>query len=298
MNVTVSKKQTYTVTTIDANGCLDTASVEIKVEPEVTVSNDTAICHGATPRQWAHLTFQCDNFSNLLWKDLRTDTSSNLQDWYVSPEETTRYALSVSSTRADGTVCTAHDTVTVYVNDTVTPVITIHRVGYPTTDTTVVPECGNMEARFIAATPFGGQHPRYQWTINGRDIPGATDSVFTTHDLTNFCYVRCRLISDEPCPTADEVLSNIIIVKIIEKNRVMIDINANTGTDICADDTVMFYMSTAYEGENPVYQWYLNDRAISDLDGGKDRTWIRFPLKTGYKDTSLNNYVFLHSPDS
>ncbi|MDE5606181.1 MAG: hypothetical protein K2I68_02645, partial [Bacteroidales bacterium] len=53
------------------------------------------------------------------------------------------------------------------------------------------------------------------------------------------------------------------------------------GTDFCADDTVMFYMSTAYEGSAPVYQWYLNDRAISDLDGGKDREWIRFPLKTG-----------------
>ncbi|MDE5606390.1 MAG: hypothetical protein K2I68_03715, partial [Bacteroidales bacterium] len=233
VSVTVWKKQEYTVTTVDANGCLDTASVEIKVEPELTVGNDTTICHGATPQQWAHLTFQCDNYTKLLWKNLQddNDTTSILKDWFVSPEETTRYALSVSNTRADGTVCTAHDTVTVYVRDTVTPQITIHRIGYPTTDTTVVPECGGMEARFIAETKYAGAHPRYQWTINGRDIKGATDSVFVTHDLTNFCYVRCRLISDEMCSTADEVWSNIVIVKIVEKNRVMIDINANTGTD-------------------------------------------------------------------
>ncbi|MDE5606312.1 MAG: hypothetical protein K2I68_03320, partial [Bacteroidales bacterium] len=281
VNVVVSKKTTYTVETVNAQGCLDTASVEIKVDPELNISNDTLICKGYDPAPWAHLTFTSSAIDSSLWTNLSTGQQAKTVDWFVQPEATTKYALRIYSHRTDGTVCVAHDSVTVYVHDTVTPQITIHREGFAVGDTTVVTECGGIEARFIAEIKHGGPTPRYQWTINGREIKGATDSVFYTTDLFNFCYIRCRLTTSDTCPTEDEVWSNVIIVKLIEKNRVMIDINANTGENICADDTVTFYMSTAYEGTAPIYQWYLNDRAIPTEEGGKGRTWTRYPLRNG-----------------
>jgi hypothetical protein len=65
-----------------------------------------------------------------------------------------------------------------------------------------------MADTFVAAAPFGGATPSYQWFINLVAVPGATSGIFITSALENGDLVTCRVTSSDRCVTPASVSSN------------------------------------------------------------------------------------------
>jgi hypothetical protein len=72
---------------------------------------------------------------------------------------------------------------------------------------------------FTAAIFNGGVSPIYQWQKNGVDIPGATNSTYTSPGVTAAETIRLKLKTTMACATPDSVISNELVV------------HTNTGVD-------------------------------------------------------------------
>ncbi len=110
IDVNLDETTTYTVVVTDGNGCVNTGTVTVTVNPlpVVTISGDTEICVGEST------TLTASGGSNYTWSNGATTTSIT-----VNPGVTTTYGVTVS----DGNGCESTGSVTVIVNPLPTPTI-------------------------------------------------------------------------------------------------------------------------------------------------------------------------------
>jgi hypothetical protein len=81
---------------------------------------------------------------------------------------------------------------TVFYETLLTPIVTLQ--AYPGTG------IGVWQVDSIKAfVTNGGANPTYQWQINGHDVPGATQGVFTHHEFFNTDSVSCVVTASGPC---------------------------------------------------------------------------------------------------
>lgn len=66
--------------------------------------------------------------------------------------------------------------------------------------------CSGTAIAFTANPTNGGTNPTYQWQINGVNVSGATNSIFTSNTLTNDDVVSVVMTSNDPC--ADPLTAN------------------------------------------------------------------------------------------
>jgi hypothetical protein len=138
--------------------------------------------------------------------------------------------------------------ITINVLPTVTPAVTISASA-----TTI---CTGTSVTFTATPTNGGGSPDYQWYRNGSPV-GTNSSTYTSTTLTNGMAVTCVLTSSASCVTVSTATSNSITMTVSSSYAASVSISANTGSTICAGNSVTF-TATPTNGGTPGYQWKLN----------------------------------------
>lgn len=138
-----------------------------------------------------------------------------------------------------GTVTSGAATLTVPSN--AAPTITISAAT-----TTIC--AGQADSFTVTGTTNGGATPLYQWRINGVNISGATNAIFTTTTLANGNTVTCVLTSSNACAVPLTATSNTITMTV---NPIPVITAGNNGP-ICAGNTLNLTAST-YAGAS--YNW-------------------------------------------
>lgn len=147
---------------------------------------------------------------------------------------------------------------TITVNSTLEANITIEAA-----DTVI---CSGASVTFTSTTVNGGGSPSYQWKINGVNIAGETNPNYTTSALINGDVVSCQLTSSLFCVTNDPVLSNSIVIQVIDVAE-----GGTTSPDqtICEGNPALDIVLTGSSGS---IQWQLSTDNVSfiDISGATD----------------------------
>jgi gliding motility-associated-like protein len=116
--------------------------------------------------------------------------------------------------------------------------------------------CSGTPVKISSTVMNGGTTPYLQWQKNeintGTDSPAYIDSTFKDGDV-----ITCRLASDYSCVSADTIISNSIIMKIMPLVEPSVIITSSR-TSICPGNAVIFNATPVNGGASPVYQWTKN----------------------------------------
>lgn len=123
----------------------------------------------------------------------------------------------------------------------------------------------------LSVTIEGSEPLDYQWSKNGIDISGATESNYNisnadTGDIGDYA---CRVISI----FADTVYSNVASLDVSSSVDPYIEITANL-TSICEGDHVTFNATIMNGGVSPVYEWKINGQI--EFTGGDTFVYSSF----------------------
>ncbi|MFZ4522860.1 MAG: T9SS type A sorting domain-containing protein, partial [Bacteroidales bacterium] len=130
-----------------------------------------------------------------------------------------------------------------------------------TIDPSANPVCSGTEVTFTTTPINEGLFPVYQWSINGVNATGATNSTYIHSPIDNDA-VTCHLISSEACTLGNTVVSNTVNMGVHPVLPVSISIQASANS-ICAGTPVTFTATTTNEGTNPSYVWKVNGISIA-----------------------------------
>lgn len=178
--------------------------LNIRVWGGVNSINDTTICPGTS------VTLTTTGGADYIWTILPGGTPNSLSDTVTAnpvamPSRTTNYVV----TSGIAPYCpNSRDTVTVslYPQSTVsTPAIRI----------TIAPDSIFKENDTVTFTAVvsGCNNASYQWSVNGVNITGATQSTFSNYQLISGDKVSCQLLCADICATNKDTFSNTITVK-------------------------------------------------------------------------------------
>jgi hypothetical protein len=114
----------------------------------------------------------------------------------------------------------------------------------------------------ITATPTeGGDSPVYQWFVNG--IENAETGAVLTYAPANYDEVYALLTSSLSCVTNNPVQSNTIQLQVTEPVDVFVSITEDKN-NVCAGEIITFTATTSNGGDQPEYNWYVNDDIAGD----------------------------------
>ncbi len=135
------------------------------------------------------------------------------------------------------------------------------------------PVCAGTSVTFTATPNNGGTTPRYQWSVNGNSIAGATNSTYTYPPVSNDL-VMCMLTSNASCVSGNPATSNSLAMTVnpLLPVRVTISVSANP---VMAGTEVTFTALPRNGGIAPVYQWTVNGVVAS---GATTSTYTYTPL--------------------
>lgn len=206
----------YSVRILKPNGCWDLQSIKINVNPSVPkpkgVSN-SPLCINDT----LTLSLTTPTNGNTGWYRNGTFIGGVISDvklYGITTRDSGMYILVDSNVYG----CVAYDTVNVHVNPTVPSSVNIS--VYPGTNVgpwTLV--------TFTANTTNSGNNPKYQWKLNGVDIPGATSfelKAVTGVDINTSDILCVEMIPDTPCavsPIISDCTSPVLVNLSVSKNR-------------------------------------------------------------------------------
>jgi gliding motility-associated-like protein len=116
--------------------------------------------------------------------------------------------------------------------------------------------CSGTPVKFSSTVMNGGNTPYFQWQKNGintgTDSLVYIDSVFRDGDV-----ITCKLAPGYSCVSADTIISNNIIMKVMPLVAPSVTITASK-TSICQGSSVTFNAVPVNGGASPVYQWTKN----------------------------------------
>jgi len=135
--------------------------------------------------------------------------------------------------------------------------------------------CSGQQVTFTATPVNGGATPTYQWKLNGNNIQGATSSTYQSSSLLNGDMISVVMTSSFSCANPLSVPSNNISIAVTPSVTPTVNILASA-TTICFGQLVTFTAMPTNGGNNPNYEWTLNNNAV----GSNSNT---------YQSTSLHN---------
>lgn len=166
------------------------------------------------------------------------------------------------------------NTITINVNNTSTPAVTIH-----TNQTTI---CSGTTTLFTSSIVNGGNAPHYQWQINGTNT-GTNSNTFSTSTLANNDQVKLLMTSNANCALPTQVSSNIIIMSI---TPVVIPAITISGTTTLPNGQSSTLAATSTNGgTTPQYQWgdSTSTHGWQIISGANAATLNYTPQTTGDK---------------
>jgi hypothetical protein len=171
------RSTTYTVSVVDASGCIARDTIVVTVAPAITVQmgNDITICAGDSVRIPISISGGTPPF-RYEWLPASSGLSSNtVADPWAQPAETTRYTVLIT----DAANCTARDTFVVNVNPRPFPPI-IQLLN----DSTLI--CGSTAAQ-------------YQWYKDNQKINGANQQTLRFTRREGSGIYRVEVIDGNNC---------------------------------------------------------------------------------------------------
>ncbi len=117
------------------------------------------------------------------------------------------------------------------------------------------PGCAGMPVIFTATPVNGGSAPQYQWKINGANVPGATNAVYTHTAAGNYS-ISCTMASNNGCPPGNNASSNEIQVTINPQVTASLSILASANPS-CQGIFVTYTATPLNGGPDPSFQWYV-----------------------------------------
>ncbi len=119
--------------------------------------------------------------------------------------------------------------------------------------------CEGNSLTFFANSFNGGTTPVYQWKVNGISV--GTNSQFYTYVPSNNDLVNCMVTSSIACPANNPAVSNMMPVIVNSSQPVSVIIEASQN-QVCAGNAVTFTTMAVNPGNNPNYEWRVNNNAI------------------------------------
>ncbi len=114
----------------------------------------------------------------------------------------TYYASQTSS----GCESTLRVAILVTIVPTITPAVSI--LTTPASTNNMLTICSGTSVTFSASPVNQGSNPMYQWKLNNSNIPGATNSTYTTSTLTNNSIITVTLTNNDPCSSTNSPVSS------------------------------------------------------------------------------------------
>lgn len=129
--------------------------------------------------------------------------------------------------------------------------------------------CSGVSTTFIAIPTNGGSAPLFQWRKNGINIPGATNSSYTSATLSNGDGISVVMTSNAtPCLASPVVSSNVINMQIITSVKASVVITSSDADNIfCAGSNITFTANPTNGGNAPTYQWRKNGLNLNGANG-------------------------------
>jgi len=129
--------------------------------------------------------------------------------------------------------------------------------------------CSGVSTTFIAIPTNGGSAPLFQWRKNGINIPGATNSSYTSATLSNGDGISVVMTSNAtPCLASPVVSSNVINMQIITSVKASVVITSSDADNIfCAGSNITFTANSTNGGTAPIYQWRKNGINLTGATG-------------------------------
>ena len=151
-----------------------------------------------------------------------------------------------------GSVTVVSNPIVITIAATIVPAITIS--SSPAT------VCQGSAVTFTAVGTNGGSSPLYQWQVNGINS-GTNNPVFISSILSNGDIIKCILTSNASCAVPGPVNSNVVVISFSTPASPAVSITA-TATNICLGSSVSFTATTINSGNNPSYQWKINNTNV------------------------------------
>jgi len=137
------------------------------------------------------------------------------------------------------------------------------------------PVCQGTEIKLTATPVNGGNSPSFQWKKNGTDTGGNT-ATFSS-EFNNGDVISCVLISNASCPSSNNVLSNVVTLKVNPLVIPSVNIAASPSDNICEQSEVKFHATVVNGGNSPSFQWKKNGIVM----GVNSVSYSEFSLKNG-----------------
>jgi hypothetical protein len=120
--------------------------------------------------------------------------------------------------------------------------------------------CQSTVLTFTANPTNGGSAPAYQWSVDGSNIGGATNSTFVTSTLSpGFHTIRVAMTSNQACTFPLTVQSSgSYFVNITASVTPTVSITVSPSDTICAGASVTYTSAITNGGNTPTYQWKIN----------------------------------------
>jgi hypothetical protein len=146
----------------------------------------------------------------------------------------------------------ASNAITMKVNATLTPTIQVSA-----SNGTI---CSGTPVKFFSTVMNGGATPYFQWQKNGVNT-GTGSPVYIDSVLKDGDVITCKLAPGYSCVSADTIISNSIIMKIMPLVAPSVTVTASK-TSICPGNPVTFNATTVNGGASPAYQWTKNGISV------------------------------------
>lgn len=130
-------------------------------------------------------------------------------------------------------------------------------VGINASSTTI---CPGTLLTFTAAPTNGGSSPSYQWLLNSTPV-GTNSLTYSNSSLNDGDTIRVIMTSNLPCATGSPALSNPIVITVTSALVASVTITASD-TAICPGQSVTFSANGVNGGNNPSYQWRINNNPV------------------------------------
>jgi gliding motility-associated-like protein len=121
---------------------------------------------------------------------------------------------------------------------------------------TANPICRGAPVLFTAHAGQGIVAPTYQWTLNSNKV-GTDEATYSSSGLFDGDTIRCVVISNPVCNLPDTVISDSIVMKVMDSTQSSVTIAASL-TTICAGTPVVFTATPVNGGGIPMYEWEVN----------------------------------------